>query len=875
MTTTIDGAWLSSHGGAGGPWSITAADTYELAVDPVASGTGFLVNVSGVTLDLKGHTVTFNDRASPAVTDPHFTSGASLSPAWDFSGAPAASAAPTSEDANVYRGFAGWTDHCLKLGSFNTEQVVLSPPITLPAAHVEYCASVFCKAVGNGSASGINLRLEVVDVATGRVIGSSDTTTGVGSGYNEPCFFVPSDAGPVRLRITCTPPTGLSTTFYLAYAAVEPSRDCGVVCTGSFSIDGSVTGATNAAPIQITTSQGHAFPATGRVTVTGVGGNTAANGYWAFTRVDTTKFTLDGSSGNAPYTSGGKVSINGNVSTIDGPYKVCTQLSNGVGGSPTYTRLTGQSSFRLVDTVGSGLVVSGKGGHRATPVRLHALASVTVSGVRVSSAGMDAAGIDVSQGTSATVVRCQATGGGTRISSRQRLKGHVGAESMFGDTLLDDNFVLDTNVCGVYCSTAATAPSGTAPRVTNNRVFPATRYTDQYGIVLNGMLYGCTLAGNLVDSTAPGRRGRGILVDLVGTYTVARDVLCSGNVVNCYDTWNLEYPRATLQTTGIRVRSFDGKDITGYRILHNTVTVATDGSGTVGAIGIRPTLDNSVDADMVVSGNVVTCVNNDASISDSGVNSRGATTNRGSYAVAFGLDGLGHPGGVSCKGNTWASNDIGVDLGDKDAFQVALYGITFEGDVFKRHTASGNQNIAYVPVVVGDFTCSVSGTKIVGPTYVNTTAPDLSQDAYWGNYAGFDKKLLLGWRLAVAAVDAANGAAVPGASCTLTNADSAQDDAGAADGAGRRTLVAVTDLWHQSGNHAGGRTHTAYTPHTLSVSAPGYTPRSFSVGSLAADSGVTVHLSRSRRQRQPAGPRGPRARSAAGARAPYAGRSPA
>jgi hypothetical protein len=67
---------------------------------------------------------------------------------------------------------------------------------------------------------------------------------------------------------------------------------------------GSVTGATNASPISIT-SASHGLTTGTRVTITGVLGNTAANGTFNVTVVDANTFTLDSSSGNGPYTSGG------------------------------------------------------------------------------------------------------------------------------------------------------------------------------------------------------------------------------------------------------------------------------------------------------------------------------------------------------------------------------------------------------------------------------------------------------------------------------------------------------------------------------------------------------------------------------------------
>ncbi len=66
-----------------------------------------------------------------------------------------------------------------------------------------------------------------------------------------------------------------------------------------------VTNATNASPIVITTSSNHGYTTGDRISISGVGGNTAANEVWYITVVDLDKFSLDESTGNGTYTSGG------------------------------------------------------------------------------------------------------------------------------------------------------------------------------------------------------------------------------------------------------------------------------------------------------------------------------------------------------------------------------------------------------------------------------------------------------------------------------------------------------------------------------------------------------------------------------------------
>ena len=65
-----------------------------------------------------------------------------------------------------------------------------------------------------------------------------------------------------------------------------------------------ITGASNAAPIVIS-SASHGLSTGDAISVSGVAGNTAANGVFTITKVDDNSFSLNGATGNAAYTSGG------------------------------------------------------------------------------------------------------------------------------------------------------------------------------------------------------------------------------------------------------------------------------------------------------------------------------------------------------------------------------------------------------------------------------------------------------------------------------------------------------------------------------------------------------------------------------------------
>jgi hypothetical protein len=69
-----------------------------------------------------------------------------------------------------------------------------------------------------------------------------------------------------------------------------------------------ITGATNAAPIVVTTSLAHGYSTGDVIQLSGATGNTAANGIWKVTVTNSTTFSLDDSSGNGAYGASGVIS---------------------------------------------------------------------------------------------------------------------------------------------------------------------------------------------------------------------------------------------------------------------------------------------------------------------------------------------------------------------------------------------------------------------------------------------------------------------------------------------------------------------------------------------------------------------------------------
>src|ERR1019366_5485669 len=84
---------------------------------------------------------------------------------------------------------------------------------------------------------------------------------------------------------------------------VEPKfvGDTSYFNTTNFATSALITNATNASPIQITTSINHNFVTGNTIFNTGINGNTAANGSFVITTVDALNFTLNNSAGNGAF----------------------------------------------------------------------------------------------------------------------------------------------------------------------------------------------------------------------------------------------------------------------------------------------------------------------------------------------------------------------------------------------------------------------------------------------------------------------------------------------------------------------------------------------------------------------------------------------
>ncbi len=131
--------------------------------------------------------------------------------------------------------------------------------------------------------------------------------------YGDP-VFTPGSTVIVPVKITWSGQDQNSQNFY-----IEGLNDLTGAVEWTSALTGSVTAASNAGPIVITTGTTTGLTTGDSVTVGGVNGNTAANGMFTITVLNSTQFQLNGTTGNAAYTSGGAWAYNPNGASYIAP----------------------------------------------------------------------------------------------------------------------------------------------------------------------------------------------------------------------------------------------------------------------------------------------------------------------------------------------------------------------------------------------------------------------------------------------------------------------------------------------------------------------------------------------------------------------------
>jgi hypothetical protein len=145
----IDQAWLNAQGD--GPFYLDQqGKTYVLQTDVTTAGTAFAIIASNVTLDLNGHTITYDNATPITIPNGSFEVGAgAVADGWNFAGAPNATRHQGVWLHNeVYDG-----DHSLKFSLPGGDQFVTSTKTITLEANTTYSLSAMFEYGGQGDAS--------------------------------------------------------------------------------------------------------------------------------------------------------------------------------------------------------------------------------------------------------------------------------------------------------------------------------------------------------------------------------------------------------------------------------------------------------------------------------------------------------------------------------------------------------------------------------------------------------------------------------------------------------------------------------------------------------------------------------------------------
>lgn len=132
----------------------------------------------------------------------------------------------------------------------------------------------------------------------------------------------------------------------------------GILCTGS----------TNATPIVLTVNAGHGLKPDDRIAVSGITGNTAANGEWTISAVAATTVTLRGSVGNGTHGGTPLISVICDRTPFGRSHDVLVMLNNEI--LVGTVDIQGSDDNVTFATVVKGVALGANPGQRTMEVRL-------------------------------------------------------------------------------------------------------------------------------------------------------------------------------------------------------------------------------------------------------------------------------------------------------------------------------------------------------------------------------------------------------------------------------------------------------------------------------------------------------------------------
>ena len=371
--------------------------------------------------------------------------------------------------------------------------------------------------------------------------------------------------------------------------------------------------------------------------------------------------------------------------------------------------------------------------------------------------------------------------------------------------------------------------------MSNNGIYP--RCCVENGYALPPLISGSQFLNNTVDGRASGRGGRGMYV-AAGTNQTVQNIVATGNNIHLYERGNRESGLAS-PIRSLRVRNQENGASTSNALLqNNTVTgnvfmAYTEAGAQTVAMGARISLIRNAASTTDAPGNV---------FSD---NYFGSVTSDGTL-TAVGLEIDAHYTDITvpavmernvCESNHISLRILGTDTGNSGGAVVGNLDLV---DFTLSKSSSGavmtHQALAMGPGQSGN---RVTDLRLISPAFSGGATPITTSGTITWLGTG-TKDVDLGWYETTTCVDGV-AAPISGATVTLTNTNSVEDDSGTTNGSGVVVLTAITKRFAQTTSDPASITTTTYSPHTISGSKVGYITDT-DTATLTADGTVTLVL---------------------------------
>ena len=344
--------------------------------------------------------------------------------------------------------------------------------------------------------------------------------------------------------------------------------------------------------------------------------------------------------------------------------------------------------------------------------------------------------------------------------------------------------------------------------ISDNTIESDTRFTDGYGIVIDGV-HGFVVSGNTITAGA-GKSSRGILLDEQNGIPdpSSSDGEVYDNYVDVQERPNLEYGVSGLEATAFRWRPWN--DCTNIHIYDNTFIARTDATLVHAAYGGRISflVDNTGgDLNNFVTDNVFEAIV--------------GTTDTSFYAIGLSLESIGVNDSPHFVGNTVESNDTSLAFSGNDSAGVNVNQGLLTSTVIRK--SSDGVARAYKSILAGYWIMTVQNVSLIDTSYEGGATPDIS-------WSGSGVKAISIGSLLGVQVESAGGAPLAGATVRVLDKDGGQVFSGTSDANGLLTdIPIVTAVYRQAGTNPSVITTDPRGPFQIQVSLARYATSNQSV----------------------------------------------